>query len=93
AAGALPWLGRAMALLACAYLSVQYLLALGRASFVWVLAPAALVEVLLLLGIGANLTEIALALSALQLACATAVLALSFRRAGARPPERTYLTA
>ncbi|MET0205863.1 MAG: glycosyltransferase [Thermoleophilaceae bacterium] len=93
AAGALPWLGLAMALLACAYLSVQYLLALGRASFVWVLAPAALVEVLLLLGIGANLTEIALALSALQLACATAVLALSFRRAGARPPERTYLTA
>jgi glycosyltransferase involved in cell wall biosynthesis/O-antigen/teichoic acid export membrane protein len=93
AAGALPWLGLAMAALACAYLSVQYLLALGRASFVWVLGPAALAEVLLLLGIGANLTEIALALSAVQLACASAVLVLSFRRGSAPPGERPYLTA
>jgi glycosyltransferase involved in cell wall biosynthesis/O-antigen/teichoic acid export membrane protein len=93
AAGALPWLGLAMALLACAYLSVQYLLALGRASFLWVLGPAALVEVLLLLGIGANLTEIALALSALQLACASGVLAMSFRQARAQPGKRSFLTA
>jgi O-antigen/teichoic acid export membrane protein len=82
AAGALPWLGLAMALLACAYLSVQYLLALGRASFVWVLAPAAAMEVILLAAVGANLTGVALALFCLQLACAASVLTLSFRRVG-----------
>jgi O-antigen/teichoic acid export membrane protein len=78
AAGALPWLGLAMALLACAYLSVQYLLALGRSSFIWVLGVAAALEVALLAGIGANLEEVALALFALQLVCATVVLTLSF---------------
>jgi len=80
AADALPWLGLAMALLACAYLSVQYLLALGRASFIWVLTAGAVAEVLLLLAIGADLTQIAVALFALQLACAAALLALAFRR-------------
>lgn len=80
AAGALPWLGLAMALLACAYLSVQYLLALGRASFIGVLGVAAGMEVLLLAGVGANLTGVALALFGLQLACAAAVLTMSFRR-------------
>lgn len=84
AAGALPWLGLAMALLACAYLSVQYLLALGRSGFILVLAAGAVAEVLLLLAIGAELTQIALALSALQLACAAAVLTLSLRGAGSR---------
>jgi len=79
AAGALPWLGLAMALLACAYLSVQYLLALGRASFIGVLGVAAVAEVLLLLGVGANLTGIALAVFGLQLVCAGGMLALSFR--------------
>jgi len=80
AADALPWLGLAMALLACAYLSVQYLLALGRASFIWVLSAGAVAEVLLLLAIGADLTQIAVALFALQLACAAALLTLAFRR-------------
>jgi O-antigen/teichoic acid export membrane protein len=79
AAGALPWLGLAMALLACAYLSVQYLLALGRSSFIWILGCAAAVEVGLLAGIGANLEEVAFGLFALQLGCAAVVLALSFR--------------
>ena len=37
ASGALPWLGLAMALLACAYLSVQYLLALHHRRFIGVL--------------------------------------------------------
>ena len=78
AAGALPWLGLAMALLACAYLSVQYLLALGRSSFIWVLGCAAALEVGLLATIGANLEEVALALFALQLTCAAVVLTLSF---------------
>jgi O-antigen/teichoic acid export membrane protein len=79
AAGALPWLGLAMALLACAYLSVQYLLALGSPSFIWVLAPAAAMEVILLVAVGGNLTGVALALFCLQLAAAAAVLTLSFR--------------
>ena len=52
ASDALPWLGLAMALLACAYLSVQYLLALGRASFIWVLGVAAVMEVGLLVTSG-----------------------------------------
>ena len=77
AAEALPWLGVAMVLLACAYLSVQYLLALGRSSFIWVLALGAVAEVLLLLAIGVELTQVALALAALMLTCATAVLAIS----------------
>jgi O-antigen/teichoic acid export membrane protein len=79
ASGALPWLGLAMALLACAYLSVQYLIALGRSEFIWVLGVAAVTEVALLAGIGANLTNIALALFALQLACAATMLGISFR--------------
>jgi len=81
AADALPWLGLAMALLACAYLSVQYLLALGRSGFIWVLAAGAAAEVVLLLAIGADLTRVALALSGPQLACAAAVLAISLRSA------------
>lgn len=84
AAGALPWLGLAMALLACAYLSVQYLLALGRASFIWVLAVAAGLEIGLLAFVGANVTEIAIVLFGLQLFCAVSILALSLR---ARPRE------
>ena len=79
AAGALPWLGLAMALLACAYLAVQYLLAIGQRSFIGVLAAAAAVEVLALLAVGANLTGIALALFGLQLFCAASMLALSLR--------------
>ena len=79
AAGALPWLGLAMALLACAYLAVQYLLAIGRRSFIGVLAAAAAVEVLALLVVGANLTSIALALFGLQLLCAGSMLVLSLR--------------
>ena len=38
ASDALPWLGLAMVLLACTYLSVQYLLALHRYRFIWILA-------------------------------------------------------
>jgi O-antigen/teichoic acid export membrane protein len=87
ASGALPWLGLAMTLLACAYLSVQYLLALGRANFVWVLGAAVVVEVLLLIAVGADLTGVALALFGLQVACAATLLTLSLRHAAAK--ERT----
>lgn len=79
ASDALPWLGLAMTLLACAYLAVQYLLALGRSAFIWVLGAGAVVEVLLLLAIGVELTRIAIALAGLQLVCAVFVLVLSLR--------------
>lgn len=86
AAGALPWLGLAMALLASAYLSVQYLLALGRALFVWVLGVAAAFEVAVLSLIGADVTDVAIALFVLQAGCAATVIALSLR---ARPETAT----
>jgi glycosyltransferase involved in cell wall biosynthesis/O-antigen/teichoic acid export membrane protein len=88
AAGALPWLAVAMTLLACAYLAVQYLLALGKAAFIVILGIAAVAEPLLLLVIGAQLRDIALALFGLQLALATAIVIISFRSAahpGSRP--------
>lgn len=91
ASAALPWLGLAMALLACTYLSVQFLLALGHAGFIWVLAAAAVMEVVLLAAVGANLTGVALALFGLQLACATIILTLSLRKDPAKARARAYL--
>jgi glycosyltransferase involved in cell wall biosynthesis/O-antigen/teichoic acid export membrane protein len=79
ASGALPLLGMAMTLLACAYLSVQYLLALGRASFLWLLAVAAIAEPVLLVGVGSHLVGVALALLAIQALVAVSVVALSLR--------------
>jgi O-antigen/teichoic acid export membrane protein len=91
ASAALPWLGLAMSLLACTYLSVQYLLALGHAGFIWVLAVAAVMEVVLLAAVGANLTGVALALFGLQLACATVILTLSMRQDPAKERASAYL--
>ncbi len=59
-----------MTLLACSYLCVQYLLALGRAEFVPVLALAAVAAVVVLAGIGDDLTRVATALAAMQAASA-----------------------
>ncbi len=81
AASALPWLGMSMALLACVYLAVQYLLALGKARFIVVLGIAAAAEPILLLIIGAHLRNVALALFGLQLALALIVTTISFRSA------------
>jgi O-antigen/teichoic acid export membrane protein len=86
ASGALPWLGLAMTLLACAYLGVQYLLAIGRRRFIAVLGVAAAAEVLLLIAVGADLTGIALVLFGLQLVTAVSVLTLSFRIQSRREP-------
>jgi O-antigen/teichoic acid export membrane protein len=91
ASSALPWLGVAMGLLACAYLSVQYLLALGRAHFIWVLGVAAALEVLLVTSVAPDLTGVALALFGIQVACASAVLALSLRRALPKERAGAYL--
>ncbi|HEV3377478.1 MAG TPA: oligosaccharide flippase family protein [Thermoleophilaceae bacterium] len=87
AVAALPWLGVAMSLLACSYLSVQYLLGLGRSRFIWLLAVAALVEVGLLAGIGANLEQIAVALMGLQAVCAAVIVTLSFRTYADAPQD------
>ena len=80
-ADALPILGVAMTLLACTYLSVQYMLGLHRAAFIVVLAVAAAVEVVLVLAVGSDLTNIALALLALEAALAAVVVALALRSA------------
>ena len=90
AAGALPWLAVAMTLLACAYLAVQYMLALGRAGFIVVLGVAAAVEVGLLAAIGGDLTAVAVGLTCLQVCCAAAVFVISLR---SRSGDQPYLTA
>jgi O-antigen/teichoic acid export membrane protein len=92
ASNALPWLSLAMALLACVYLCVQYLLALGRANFIPILAVVAVAEVLLLIGVGANLLHVALALFGLQIFCASGMLTLALRRAPEEERPGEYLT-
>ena len=90
ASDALPLLALAMSLLAWAYLSVQYLLALGRVSFVVPLGLAPLVELALLAVVGAHLTSIALTIAALQLVLAPLVFVLVLRSAAqARTLGRT----
>lgn len=76
---ALPLLGLAMTLLACAYLSVQYLLALHRSSFVWILAAGSCIELVVLLGISVQLVNFALVVLAVQFAIAVAVVAVGYR--------------
>ncbi len=90
-ASALPWLGLAMALLACTYLSVQYMLALGRAAFISALAVAVVLEVGLVAHFGDDLRDVAVALCALQLACTAVVVtvALRVRRLRSRPSAQS----
>ncbi len=84
AAPALLLLGLAMTFLAVAYLTVQYMLALGQVRFLGVLGVVALVEIGLLLS-GDSVTGIASLVLATQLVVATTVLALGLR---ARPSAR-----
>jgi O-antigen/teichoic acid export membrane protein len=88
AADALPWLAVAMTLLACTYLSVQYLLALHRARFIWALGVAAVLEPVLVAGVAPDLTTVAFVLLALQAILATTVLALGFRSRPAPVPAQ-----
>jgi O-antigen/teichoic acid export membrane protein len=83
ASDALPFLGLAMSLLACSYLSVQYLLAMGRASFLFVLGAAVIAEVAVLLSIGDDLTAIAIALFCIQAVCASVILTMAMRQKAA----------
>ena len=87
----LPWLGLAMSLLAASYLCVQYLLALGRAHFVLVLAVGVVAEVALLAAVGTDPTRVAIALFGLQTACAAFMLSLSARRVPEAEHPGAYL--
>jgi len=82
ASSALVVLGAAMTLLAVAYLSVQYMIALGQRSFLWVLGLVAIVEPLLLAAGGASILSFAAVVFGLQCVAASGVLALGLR---ARP--------
>jgi O-antigen/teichoic acid export membrane protein len=79
ASDALPFLGLAMSSLACSYLSVQYLLAMGKASFLLVLGAGVVAEVGLLLLLGDDLTAIAVALMCIQVVCAAIILTMALR--------------
>jgi O-antigen/teichoic acid export membrane protein len=85
ASSVLPFLALAMALLACAYLAVQYLIALERANFLPVLGLAAAAELILLPVVGAVATNVALVVVALQLAMLPAFFALVTRSVLRRP--------
>ncbi|MCW3009947.1 MAG: glycosyltransferase, partial [Solirubrobacterales bacterium] len=81
AAPALLLLGLAMTLLAVAYLTVQYMLALGSVRFLWVLGAVAAIEVPLLFS-GDSITGFATLVLGAQVVVAAAVLAIGLR---ARP--------
>jgi glycosyltransferase involved in cell wall biosynthesis/O-antigen/teichoic acid export membrane protein len=86
AADALFVLGLAMTLLAVCYLSVQYLLALGRFAFVPALAVVAGVEIALLGGLGIeSLLSFATIVLAVQATAAVSVLAIGLLAPVRRP--------
>jgi O-antigen/teichoic acid export membrane protein len=80
AADALVVLGAAMGFLAVNYLTVQYLIALGRSGYVWVLAAVALAEPLVLLAGDYSLLTFALLVLALQVAATIGLVALGLLR-------------
>jgi O-antigen/teichoic acid export membrane protein len=79
AADALLLLGVAMTLLAFAYLTVQYMVALGETSFLWVLGVVALAEPFVLTTSGEGIVSFAWIVFGVQLVAATSVLALAVR--------------
>jgi glycosyltransferase involved in cell wall biosynthesis/O-antigen/teichoic acid export membrane protein len=90
ASSALILLGAAMSLLAVAYLAVQYMLALFRFRFLFVLAIIAAIEPLLLTGGVHTLEGFAALVLAIQCAAAVSMLALSLRaRTSAARPAHT----
>lgn len=82
AAGALVVLGFAMTMLAIAYLTVQYMFALGQVRFLWVLGAVAIAEIALLFSGTFSITGFATLVAAAQVLAAGAVLLLAMR---ARP--------
>jgi glycosyltransferase involved in cell wall biosynthesis/O-antigen/teichoic acid export membrane protein len=88
AAGALPLLGLAMTLLAVAYLTVQYMLALGETRFLWVLGVVALAEPVLLSRNHLGIVAFATVVFGIQCVAAAAVLALGLRARSRRRAVR-----
>lgn len=78
-ADALLLLGVAMTLLAVAYLTVQYMLALHEQRFLWVLAVVAIAEVTILFAGDFGLVAFASIVLGIQVVAAGAVLALGLR--------------
>src|SRR4051794_12005289 len=89
AAGALIFLGAAMTLLAVAYLTVQYMVALGETRFLWVLGVVALCEPVLLSATSLSVTGFAGIVFAVQCVVATSVLALGLRARRGRTMSST----
>jgi glycosyltransferase involved in cell wall biosynthesis/O-antigen/teichoic acid export membrane protein len=91
-ADALLLLGVAMTLLAVAYLTVQYMLALRATRFLWVLGAVAIAEVLVLFNGDFGIVAFATIVLGVQVVAAGAVLALGLRivpRGGPRTPAVT----
>lgn len=98
AAPALLVLGLAMTLLAVAYLTVQFMIALGQVRFLWVLAAVAVGEVVLLFVGRFSITGFAGIVAVMQLVAAGAVLVLAHRawpgeRPGGGGVDRSLVTA
>jgi hypothetical protein len=79
ASDALLLLGAAMTLLAVAYLTVQYMVALGATHFLWVLGVVAVAEPFLLTTAGHSIVGFAAIVFGVQCVAASAVLALGLR--------------
>jgi O-antigen/teichoic acid export membrane protein len=78
AAAALVVLGAAMTLLAVSYLTVQYLIALGRRGFLWVLGAVALAEPVVLFAGDFSLLTFALIVLGVQTAAMAGLVTLGF---------------
>jgi O-antigen/teichoic acid export membrane protein len=89
AADALIFLGLAMTLLAVAYLTVQYMVALGETRFLWVLAVVAVAEPILLSATHLTITGFAGIVFAVQCVVAASVHALGLRAWRGRVAEAT----
>ncbi len=84
--GALLLLGVAMTLLAVAYLTVQYMLALRETRFLWVLGAVAIAEVAILFTGDFGIVAFATIVLGTQIIAAGAVLALGLRALPRRRP-------
>ena len=85
AASALVVLGGAMTLLAVSYLTAQYLIALGRRGFLWVLGTVALLEPVVLFTGDHSLLTFALLVLAVQAVATTGMVVLGMRGRPAAP--------
>ena len=79
AADGLIYLGVAMALLALSYLTVQYMIALGDSRYVWVLAPMAIAEPIVLSSVDVGVVTFAMVVLAVQCAVAVPLFVLGMR--------------